>query len=78
MSKGQFLSPDARCKAFDRRANGYARGEGAGIVVLKPLSAAERDGYRIHAIVRGTVVNQDDRTPGVAVPSAEAQRMAIQ
>lgn len=63
MSKGQYLSPDARCKAFDHRANGYARGEGAGILVLKPLSTALRDGDRVHAIVRGAAVNQDGRTP---------------
>ncbi|GEB47989.1 type I polyketide synthase [Streptomyces cacaoi] len=77
MSKGQFLSPDARCKSFDHRANGYARGEGAGIVLLKPLAAAERDGDHIYAVVRGTAVNQDGRTPGITVPSAEAQRAVI-
>ena len=73
MSKGQFLSPDARCKPFDARANGYVRSEGAGVVVLKPLAAAQRDGDRIHAVIRGTAVNHDGRTPGSAVPSAEAQ-----
>ncbi|MBB5156453.1 SDR family NAD(P)-dependent oxidoreductase [Saccharopolyspora phatthalungensis] len=77
MSKGQFLSPDARCKSFDHRANGYARGEGAGILLLKPLSAAERDGDHIYAVVRGTAVNQDGRTPGVTVPSVAAQRALI-
>ncbi|WP_344564250.1 SDR family NAD(P)-dependent oxidoreductase [Streptomyces axinellae] len=77
MSKGQFLSPDARCKSFDHRANGYARGEGAGILVLKPLAAAERDGDHIYAVVRGTAVNQDGRTPGITVPSADAQRAVI-
>ncbi|MGW3150971.1 SDR family NAD(P)-dependent oxidoreductase [Streptomyces sp. NPDC001177] len=77
MSKGQFLSPDARCKSFDHRADGYARGEGAGIVLLKPLVAAVRDGDHIHAVVRGTAVNQDGRSPGITVPSAEAQRTVI-
>ena len=77
MAKGHFLSPDARCKSFDHRANGYVRAEGAGVVVLKPLAAAERDGDRIHAVVRGTAVNQDGRTPGITVPSREAQGMAI-
>lgn len=77
MSKGQFLSPDARCKSFDARANGYARGEGAGIVVLKRLDAAERDGDHIYAVVRGTAVNQDGRTPGITVPSVESQRALI-
>ncbi|WIX98161.1 SDR family NAD(P)-dependent oxidoreductase [Amycolatopsis mongoliensis] len=78
MSKGQFLSPDARCKSFDHRANGYARGEGAGILVLKPLSAAVRDGDRIHAVVRGTAANQDGRTPGITVPRVESQRTLIE
>ncbi|WP_312867388.1 SDR family NAD(P)-dependent oxidoreductase [Amycolatopsis pithecellobii] len=78
MSKGQFLSPDARCKSFDHRANGYARGEGAGILVLKPLSAAVRDGDHIHAVVRGTAVNQDGRTPGITVPRVESQRTLIE
>ncbi|MFJ4654445.1 SDR family NAD(P)-dependent oxidoreductase [Nocardia sp. NPDC088792] len=77
MSKGQFLSPDARCKPFDHRANGYVRSEGAGIVVLKPLPAAERDGDHIYAVVRGTAVNHDGRTPGTAVPSVDAQRALI-
>ncbi len=77
MSKGQFLSPDARSKSFDHRANGYARGEGAGILVLKPLSSAVRDGDRIRAVVRGTAVNQDGRTPGITVPSVDAQRRLI-
>lgn len=77
MSKGQFLSPDARCKSFDHRANGYARAEGAGIVLLKPLDAAQRDGDRIYAVARGTAVNQDGRTPGITVPSAQAQRELI-
>src|SRR3984885_255132 len=77
MSKGHFLSPDARCKSFDHRANGYARGEGAGIVLLKPLSAAVRDDDRIYAVVRGTAVNQDGRTAGITVPSEQAQRAVI-
>ncbi|MEV7044742.1 SDR family NAD(P)-dependent oxidoreductase [Amycolatopsis sp. NPDC051061] len=78
MSKGQFLSPDARCKSFDHRANGYARGEGAGVLVLKPLSAAVRDGDRVHAVIRGTAVNQDGHTPGITVPRVESQRELIQ
>ncbi|GAB3733608.1 type I polyketide synthase [Amycolatopsis oliviviridis] len=78
MSKGQFLSPDARCKSFDHRANGYARGEGAGVLLLKPLSAAVRDGDRIHAVVRGTAVNQDGRTPGITVPRVDSQRTLIE
>lgn len=78
MSKGQFLSPDARCKSFDHRANGYARGEGVGVLVLKPLSSAVRDGDRVLAVVRGTAVNQDGRTLGITVPSVDAQRTLIE
>ncbi|TNE89803.1 MAG: SDR family NAD(P)-dependent oxidoreductase [Deltaproteobacteria bacterium] len=74
MSQGQFLSPDGRCKTFDASANGYGRGEGAGIVVLMPLADALRDGHHVHAVILGTGLNQDGRTPGMPVPSGEAQR----
>lgn len=72
-SKGGFLCPDGRCKTFDISANGYARGEGAGLVILKRLSDAERDGDRIYAVIRASGVNQDGRTPGITVPSGEQQ-----
>ena len=77
MSKGHFLAPDGHSKSFDERADGYARGEGCGIVVLKPLSAALRDNDDIYALIRGTGVNQDGRTDGITVPSAEAQEALI-
>ncbi|MGH8479084.1 MAG: SDR family NAD(P)-dependent oxidoreductase [Gammaproteobacteria bacterium] len=77
MCKGKFLSPDGYSKSFDHRANGYARGEGAGIVVLKPLSAALRDGDDVYALIRGTGVNQDGRTEGITVPSPQAQETLI-
>lgn len=77
MSKGKFLSPESRCKMFDESASGYVRGEGAGIVLLKPLSQAQRDGDRVYAVIRGTGVNQDGHTNGMTVPSAEAQRKLI-
>jgi acyl transferase domain-containing protein/NADPH:quinone reductase-like Zn-dependent oxidoreductase/NAD(P)-dependent dehydrogenase (short-subunit alcohol dehydrogenase family)/dienelactone hydrolase len=77
LAKGHFLSPDGRCKAFDHRANGYARGEGAGVVIIKRLADARRDGDRVYATVLGTAVNQDGHTPGITVPSAVAQRAAI-
>jgi acyl transferase domain-containing protein len=76
-SKGGFLSPDGRCKAFDARANGYARGEGAGIVVLKPLSRALSDGDPIYAVIHGTAVNQDGHTNGITVPNGEAQKALV-
>ncbi len=68
-----MLSPDGRCKAFDASANGFARAEGAGIVVLKPLAQAQRDRDRIYALVLGSATNQDGRTVGLTVPSQKAQ-----
>ncbi|MCP3098452.1 SDR family NAD(P)-dependent oxidoreductase [Myxococcus sp. K15C18031901] len=73
MSKGRFLSPRGRCHAFSDQADGYVRAEGAAILVIKPLSAALRDGNPIHSLILGTAVNQDGRTPGITVPNAEAQ-----
>ncbi|HRE49258.1 MAG TPA: polyketide synthase [Aggregatilineales bacterium] len=78
MCKGHFLSPDARCKAFDAAANGYVRGEGAGVVLLKPLSQALADGDRIYALVRGTGSNQDGRTAGITLPNEAAQESLVQ
>jgi acyl transferase domain-containing protein/NADPH:quinone reductase-like Zn-dependent oxidoreductase/thioesterase domain-containing protein/NADP-dependent 3-hydroxy acid dehydrogenase YdfG/acyl carrier protein len=72
-SKASMLSPDGRCKAFDARANGYVRAEGAGIIVLKRLSQARADGDRIYAVLLGTAVNQDGRSNGLTVPNGDAQ-----
>ncbi|WP_243644247.1 type I polyketide synthase [Paenibacillus pinisoli] len=77
-SKAGMLSPDGRSKAFDSRANGYVRGEGAGIIVLKPLSKAIQDGDPIHAVIRGTGVNQDGHSSGITVPRGEAQRALME
>jgi acyl transferase domain-containing protein/acyl carrier protein len=76
-SKGGFLSPDGRCKAFDAAANGYARGEGAGIVLIKPLAHAQADGDPIYALIRGTAVTQDGHTTGITVPNQTAQEAAM-
>jgi acyl transferase domain-containing protein/NAD(P)-dependent dehydrogenase (short-subunit alcohol dehydrogenase family)/acyl carrier protein len=76
-SKSGFLSPDGRCKAFDESADGYARGEGGAVVVVKTLEQALRDGDDIYAQILGTAVSQDGRTDGITVPSAEAQQAAI-
>ncbi|MFI6044690.1 type I polyketide synthase [Nocardia sp. NPDC051321] len=76
-SKGGFLSPDGRCKTFDAAANGYARGEGAGVVVLKPLSHALADRNPIYALIRGTGISQDGRTNGITVPNGHAQESAM-
>src|SRR6202008_4790854 len=72
-SQAGFMAPDGRCKAFDAAADGYVRGEGAGVLVLKPLSRARADGDRIHALVRATAVNQDGRSNGLTAPNGRAQ-----
>ncbi|KAK0703447.1 hypothetical protein B0T26DRAFT_658569 [Lasiosphaeria miniovina] len=72
-----FLSEDGKCFTFDSRANGYGRGEGVGIVVLKRLDDAIRDNNTIRAIIRGTASNQDGRTPGITVPNPDAQVRCI-
>ncbi|MGW1012128.1 non-ribosomal peptide synthetase/type I polyketide synthase [Streptomyces termitum] len=77
-TKGGFLSPRGRSRTFDADADGYVRAEGVGIVVLKLLSEALRDGDPIHAVVTETGVNQDGRTNGITVPSAEAQTALIE
>ena len=76
-SKGGFLSPDGHCKSFDASANGYVRGEGAGVVVLKPLSRALADGDPIYALIRGSAVNQDGHTNGITVPSRASQEALL-
>lgn len=76
-SKSGFLSPDGRCKAFDRSADGYARGEGGAVVVIKPLERALADGDEIYAQILGSAVSQDGRTDGITVPRAAAQEAAI-
>jgi len=73
----RFLSPDGRCYSFDERANGYSRGEGVGCVFLKPLEDAIRDGDPIRAVIRNTGSNQDGKTPGITLPSREAQEDLI-
>ncbi len=73
-----MLSPDGRCATFDAGANGYVRGEGCGIVVLKRLEEAEADGDRIWAVIRGSAVNQDGASPGLTVPNGAAQERVIE
>ncbi|GAB2999405.1 type I polyketide synthase [Mycobacterium bourgelatii] len=74
MCKGKFLARDGRSKAFDAAADGYGRGEGAGMLVLKSVEAALRDRDRIYAVIAGSGVNQDGRTLGITVPNRVAQR----
>lgn len=77
LSNMGFLSPDSRCFSFDHRANGYGRGEGFGVVVIKLLSKAIRDGDTIRAVIRSTGSNHGGRTPGIAQPSRDAQELLI-
>ncbi len=71
------LSPDGRCHTFDARANGIVRGEGGGLVVLKPLRAAREDGDRVYCVIRGSAVNNDGSTAGLTVPRAAAQAEVV-
>ena len=73
----QSLSPDGRCKTFDAAANGYGRGEGCGMVVLKRLSDAQANHDNILAVIRGSAINHDGISGGLTVPSATAQTMLI-
>ena len=72
-SKASMLSPDGQCYAFDARANGYVRGEGAGILVITPLKKAQEEGLPIYALIRAAVVNQDGRTNAMTVPGVKSQ-----
>lgn len=72
-----FLAPDGRSKSFDASADGYGRGEGCGMIILKRLDDALRDGDQIRAVIRGTGVNSDGLTQGITMPSTVAQTALI-
>lgn len=75
--KARMLSPDGRCKTFDVSANGFVRGEGCGIIILKPLSQAKADRDNILAVIRGSAINQDGRTSALTVPNGPSQQAVI-
>ncbi|ABW15127.1 Beta-ketoacyl synthase [Parafrankia sp. EAN1pec] len=76
-SHGQMLAPDGQCKTFDDAADGYVRAEGCGVLVLKRLSDAERDGDTVLALIRGTAIGQDGDSAGLTVPNGPAQELVI-
>jgi len=75
--KMKALSPDGRCKSFDASADGLSRGEGCGIIVLKRLSDAKKNGDPILAIIKGSAINQDGKSNGLAAPNGLAQKNVI-
>lgn len=77
LRNAQMLSPDGLCKSFDKDANGYVRGEGGGMMLLKPLAAAKADGDNILAVIKGTATNQDGKSNGITAPNGEAQKKVI-
>ena len=75
--EGGYSSPDGRCRPFDASANGYVRGEGCALIVLKRLTDATRDGDPILALIRASAINQDGRTSGIAAPNGRSQQAVI-
>ncbi len=76
-SQARMMAPDGRCKTFDAAADGYVRGEGCGMLVLKRLADALRDGDRIRAVVLGSAVNQDGLTNGITAPNGPSQKAVL-
>lgn len=77
LAQAQALSPSGRCRTFDAAADGFVRGEGCGVVVLKRLADARRDGDRIWALVRGSAINQDGRSTGLTAPNVLSQQALL-
>lgn len=75
--QAHMLAPDGHCKTFDKLGDGYARSEGCGVVILKRLSDAKRDGNKIYALIKSIGVNEGGATSGLTVPNGEAQEALI-
>lgn len=78
LTKARMISPRGRCRTFDASADGYVRGEGCGLVVLKPLARARADGDRVLGVIRGSAVNQDGRSSGLTAPNRLAQQALLE
>jgi acyl transferase domain-containing protein/SAM-dependent methyltransferase len=76
-SKARMMAANGRCKTFDAAADGYVRGEGCAMIVLRRLGDALADGDRIHAVIRGSAINQDGRSGGLTAPNGPAQEAVI-
>ncbi len=77
LSQARMMSSDGHCRTFDEAADGYVRSEGCGLVLLKPLADARRDGDTIYALIRGSAVNQDGRSNGLTAPNGPSQEAVI-
>ena len=77
LSRSKMMAPDGRCKTFNARADGFVRGEGCGMLVLKPLSKALSDHDRVLAVIRGSAVNQDGRSNGLTAPNGPSQEAVL-
>ncbi len=77
LSKAGMMSPDGRCKTFDDSANGYVRSEGCGLILLKPLSQAKKDGDNILGVIKGSGINQDGHSNGLTAPNGLSQERVI-
>ena len=76
-SANQMLAKDGKCKAFDESADGFVRAEGCGVVILKPLKAALKDGNKIYCVIKGSAVNHDGRSSGLMAPNQSAQEALL-